>query len=99
MRHALGQLVERVAQRQAEVLLIEGLLELGADRRRQLVGHHAQRRLERVAGANRARQQVERFGELLLELLHRAGRACASARRTAATPPIGAGDQRQRIGR
>ena len=37
-RHALGQLDERVAQRQAEVLLIEGLLELRADRLLQLVG-------------------------------------------------------------
>src|SRR5688572_28758621 len=67
-RHAHGEVVERLLQRQAEVLLLETLLELDSHRRRQLVGHHAQRALERVAGANRARQQVQRFGELLLEL-------------------------------
>src|SRR5580698_364950 len=32
-RDALGHLVERVAERKAEVLLVEGLLELGPDRR------------------------------------------------------------------
>src|SRR5688572_5884878 len=67
-RHAHGEVVERLLQRQAEVLLLETLLELDPYRRRQLVGHHAHRALERVAGANRARQQVQRFGELLLEL-------------------------------
>ncbi len=66
---ALRQLVERVAQRQPEVLLIERLLELRADRIGQLVGDHAHRGLERVAGADRARQQVERFRELLFEAL------------------------------
>ena len=68
-RDALRHLVQRVAQRQAEVLLIERLLELGADRLRQFLGHHAERGLERVAGADGARQQVERFGKLLLEFL------------------------------
>ena len=77
------QLVQRVAQRQAEVLLVEGLLELGADRLLQFVADHAHRRLERVAGAERARQQIERFGELLLELLHPPGAAAASGSRTA----------------
>ena len=83
---ALGQLVERVAQRQAVVLLIEGLLELRARpapaARRPTM---PMRRLKRVSGADGARQQVERFGELLFEALQPRWRACASGRRTAAT--------------
>ena len=63
-------------QRQAEVLLVERLLELGADRLGQLVGDHAHRGLERMTGANRARQQVERFWKMLFELL----RAATTAR-------------------
>src|SRR5207247_3827785 len=68
-RDASGHLVQRVAQRQTEVLLLERLLELRADRFLELVGDHAKRRLERVTGADRARQEVERLGELLLEAL------------------------------
>src|SRR5581483_3270628 len=68
-RHAVRQLVERVSKRQTEVLLIETLLELGTDRIEELVGHHPPRGLEAMSGAYRARQQIERFGELLLASL------------------------------
>ena len=61
------QVVERVLQRQAEVLLVERLPELGPDRLRHLVGDHLQPGRKRVAGLERARDQVERLGELLLE--------------------------------
>ena len=86
-RHALGHLVEHVAQRQTEVLLLERLLELDADRRRQFVGHHAHRGLEGVAGTNRPRQQIQRFRELFFELLHalRALVAQPDVRKEAAT--------------
>ena len=68
-----GQFVERVAQRQPVVLLIEGLLELGSDRRRHLVGGHAERRLKGMPRADGARQHVQRFRELFLEALQPAG--------------------------
>ena len=68
MRHALGQLVQRVLERQTEVLLLEGLLELEADGSGSSSATMPIAGLERVAGANRARQQVERLRELLFEL-------------------------------
>ena len=64
-RHADRQVVERVLQRQTEVLLVERLAELGSDRLRHLVGDHLQAGRERVAGLERARNQVERLRELL----------------------------------
>src|SRR4029077_14915252 len=42
-RHALGELVQRIAQRQAEVLLIERLLELGPDRLLSQIGRASRR--------------------------------------------------------
>ena len=68
-RDAIGQFVHRVAQWQTEVLPVEGLLELGADRRTQFLADHSERGLEGVAGADGSRQQVQRFRELLFELL------------------------------
>src|SRR5712692_10581637 len=62
-RDALGHLVERIAERKTEVLLIERLLELGSHRLLQLLGHHAEGGLERVARAKSAGYQVEAFGE------------------------------------
>src|SRR4051812_5750985 len=66
-RHAEGQVVERILHRQAEVLLVERLPELGADRLRHLVGDHLQPGRERVTCFQRARDEVQPFGELLLE--------------------------------
>src|SRR4051812_23347866 len=66
-RHAERQVVERVLHRQAEVLLVERLPELGADRLRHFVRHHLQPGGERVAGLERAGDEVEALGELLLE--------------------------------
>ena len=61
--------IERVAQRQTEILLLEDLLEFRPDRRRQLIGGHADRRLKRVPRADGPRHEVERLRELLLERL------------------------------
>ena len=41
------------------------------DRSRQFVGDHAERRLERVTGADRPRYQVERLRKLLSRILAR----------------------------
>ena len=68
-RDARGHLVQRVAQREAEVLLIERLLELRADRIGHLLRDHAERRLERVSRPDGPRHQIERLGEVLFELL------------------------------
>jgi hypothetical protein len=46
-RDALRQVVERVFQRQAEVLLVEGLAELRAHRLLEFVGDHLQAGLQR----------------------------------------------------
>ena len=72
-RHALAQVAERVLERDAEVLLLERLLELRADGIRRLVGDHAHGGRERVAGPDGARQQIESLGELLLEPGHATG--------------------------
>ena len=66
-RHAPRHAAQRVGQRHAEVLLVVDAAELGADRRRHLVGDDAQAGRERVAGAQRAGDQVDGLGELLLE--------------------------------
>ena len=66
-RHADGEVRQRVLQRQAEVLLVERLPELGADRLRHLVGDHLQAGREGVARLQRARHQVQRLGERFLE--------------------------------
>ena len=66
-RHPDGHVVQRVLEGQAVVLLLEGLAELRAHGLGAFVGDHAHRRLERVAGLDGARQQIERLWELLLE--------------------------------
>src|SRR5688572_14266100 len=71
--HALSHQVEHLAYRQAKILLLERLLELDADWYREFLGHHPHRGLERVTGAKRTRQQIERIGELLFETLHSRG--------------------------
>ena len=64
-----AQVVQRFLQRQAEVLLVERLPELRPDRLVELVGHHLHAGAERMAGADRAGQQIERLGKVLLELV------------------------------
>ena len=66
-RHANGQVVERVLERQTEVLLVEGLAKLRADRVRHLVGDHLQPGREGMAGLQGAGDQVEPLRELLFE--------------------------------
>src|SRR5439155_3776675 len=51
-RHALAQLIQRVAERQAEVLLVVSLLELGIDRLGELLGYPAMPWSVRVAVLN-----------------------------------------------
>ena len=67
-RVPLGQVGQRILQRQTKVLLVERLPELGADRILGLVGRHLQSGRERMAGLERAGDQIERLRELLLEL-------------------------------
>ena len=65
--HAHGQVLERILQRQPEVLFVEGLAELRPDRFGHLVGDHLQAGDERVAGLEGPRDQVQRFRESFLE--------------------------------
>ena len=58
---------QRVGQLGAVVLAFVQHLELDAGRRRHLVGRHLQPGRERMAGAHRPRDQVDRFGKLLFE--------------------------------
>ena len=69
-RDALGERLERVAQRHAEVLLVVEQPELAGHRLRRLFGDERQPGREGVAGAQRARDQIDRLRELLLELPH-----------------------------
>ena len=69
-RHAEREVVERVFHRQPEVLLVEGLPELRADRLVHLVGDHLQTGRKGMAGLQRAGNQIEPFGELLFERPH-----------------------------
>ena len=39
----------------------------------ELVGHHAETGRQRMSGAKRARDQIDRFRELLLEFVHALG--------------------------
>ena len=73
-RHALGDRLQRIGERHAEVLLVVEQPELAGHRLRHLVGDHAQPGREGVAGAQRAGDQVDRFRELLLELPQPLGR-------------------------
>src|SRR5579885_2110388 len=66
-RHPLGESMQRQIERGAEVLLVEQGAELLAERIGQFLADHLQADAERVTGAHGARQEVERFGELLLE--------------------------------
>ena len=54
----------------AVVDLVQGLAELGADGRIELVGHHAHAAAEGVSGLEGAGHQVQGLGQLLLELVH-----------------------------
>src|SRR5947207_12431705 len=58
-RHALGKPVERLTHRQAEILLVEHLLELDARRRAQFVSRHADGCLKRMPGPDRPRDEIE----------------------------------------
>ena len=77
-RHPLCEVVERVLERQAKVLLVERLAELRSDRLLHLVGYHLQAGRERVPGLQRAGNQVERLRERFLERHAAACRACGS---------------------
>ena len=68
--NAIGERLQRLRQRHAEVLLIEQQPELRTDRLGHLVGDHRQPGRERMAGAQRAGEQIDRLGKLLLELDH-----------------------------
>ena len=85
LRHPPRQAVERFFERQTEVLLLEALLELGPHRRRQLLGHHAHRRLERVPGADGAGQQVVRIRRPRLIFRYITGSDRPAAAATSAT--------------
>ena len=105
-RHAHGQVLERVLHRQAEVLLVERLAELGADRLGHLVGDHLQAGRERVAGLERAGDQIQRLRELFLERAQPAGaldvqydeRQREAERRRRATIANGVRDQHRQRG-
>src|SRR6478735_165253 len=66
-RHPVCQVVERVLERQAKVLLIERLTELRSHRLVHLVGYHLQACRERVPRLQGAGNQVERLRERFLE--------------------------------
>ena len=89
-RNALGQLLERVVERQAEILLIEYFLELDADRLGQLVGGGPERGLKRMTRAHGPRQQIERLRETAPRTCGCAPFDAASATASAATNPISA---------
>ena len=66
----LRERLERVGQRHAVVLLVVEQPELGASRIRDFVGDHRHAGRERVAGAQRAGDEVDRLRKLILELAH-----------------------------
>ena len=82
------QLVQRVLQRQAEVLLVERLLELRADRLRQLVGDHLSAGL-RTRGRRGARATAGRAprGTAPRTRFSRAARACSSGTTNGSAKP------------
>ena len=67
--HALGDAVERLLERAAEAGLGDDPAQLLAHRLGDLLGHGLDALHERVAGPQRARQQLQRVGQLGLELL------------------------------
>jgi hypothetical protein len=68
--HAAGKRPQGVRERHAEILPVVQQLELGANGIAELVGHHRQPRGKRVAGTQRASDQIDRLWKLLLELPH-----------------------------
>ena len=67
--HALGDGVERLLERTAETGLGDDPAQLAAHRLGDLLRHGLDALHHRVAGPQRARQQLERVGQLRLELL------------------------------
>ena len=67
----------------------------GPDRLAELVGHHLHAGAERVAGADAAREQIERLGKVLLELVQPAPRACAGGSAAAGRSPSSEADRRR----
>ena len=67
--HALGDAVERLLERAAEAGLGDDPAQLAAHRLGDLLRHGLDALHERVAGPQRAGQQLQRVGQLRLELL------------------------------
>src|SRR5579884_1173229 len=67
-RNALDEIAHRGFDRRAEVLLVEQRAELAAERIGSLVPEHLQADRKRVSGAHRARNEIQRFRKLFLEL-------------------------------
>ncbi len=72
-----GQVAEGDLGREAEVLLLVAVGELGGDRLGELVGDGQQGLAQRLAGADHPGHQLEGVGELRAELLDPRGRGTA----------------------
>ncbi len=69
----VGHSHQRILEGQAEALLLEDLAELALHRLGRFVRHHAEAGGKRVSRPDGAAQQVDRLGQLLLELPHSPG--------------------------
>ncbi len=61
--HALGQLLQRHLQRQAQVVFLEGAPEFARQRLLKLAVNHFERHRKGVPGAHRARDELQAVGK------------------------------------
>src|SRR5713101_8868806 len=67
--HALGKILQRVLERQAQVLFVECAPELTRQRVGELAMNHFERNREGVAGAHRTRHELQTVWKLLFKFL------------------------------